>query len=269
MVQQFQQAPQPERRSRVKSEHRYPVYDLDSSITVARAIRDQGGGSADQPHLASYLGYKSTKSGSFITRVAAARAFGLIENSGPFLVSTPLANAIITPEHPGRDDVNARLQAFMNVPLYRSLYERYKGTQLPPEMGLRNALETHYGVPRARTQLAYRVLMDSAGQAGLYEARGGARTHWVTPVIHETNDETGEEWEPAVPPTGEETRGQLSQPQPQSQTQPSHIDPIERLRQVLVEKVKEVDATDLETIREYIKEIKELGELKEKNQRDQ
>jgi len=263
MVQQFEQAPQPAGRSRVKSEHRYPVYDLENSIALARAIRDQGGGSADQPHLASYLGYKSTKSGSFITRVAAARAFGLIENSGSFLVPTPLANAIIAPEHPGRDDVSARLKAFMNVPLYRRLYDRYKDTQLPPPMGLRNAMETHYGIPRARTQLAYRVLMDSAGQAGLYEARGGARTHWVTPVIHETGDEAAEEWAQTVPPTGVEAHGELAQPQPQLQTQAAQIDPIERLRQILVEKVREVPATDMETIREYIKEIEKLGERKE------
>jgi len=263
VVQQFQQAPQPARRSRVKAEHRYPIYDLESSIAVARAIREQGGGSADQPHLASFLRYSSTKSGSFITRIAAARLFGLIENKERLLVATPLANAIIAPEHPGRDDVRARFEAFMAVPLYRSLYDRYKDTQLPPEMGLRNAMETQYGIPRARTQLAYRVLMDSAGQAGLYEARGGARTHWVAPVIHETDDKAAEQWAQTIPPTGAEARGELSQPQPKLQTQATQVDPIERLRQVLVEKVKEVPATDLDLIREYIEEIKKLGERTE------
>jgi len=263
MVQQFQQAPQPGRRSRVKAEHRYPIYDLESSITVARAIREQGGGSADQPHLASFLGYSTTKSGSFITRIAGARLFGLIESGERLLVPTALASAIIAPEHPGRDDVRARFEAFMAVPLYRSLYERYKDGQLPPEMGLRNAMETHYGIPRARTQIAYRVLMDSAGQAGLYDARGGARTHFVAPVMAEARDEAAEQWAQTLPPQVGEVRAELSQSRPELQTQATQVGPIERLRQVLVEKVKEVPATDLDLIREYIEEIKKLGERTE------
>jgi len=263
MVQQFQQAPQPSGQTRVKREHRYPVYDLDSSIAVARTIRDQGGGSADQAHLAGFLRYSSPKNGAFITRIAAARVFGLIESKERFLVPTPLASAIIAPEHPGRDDVRARFEAFMHVPLYRSIYERYKNAQLPPEMGLRNAMETHYGIPRARTQIAYRVLMDSAGQAGLYDARGGARTHFVAPVIAEVRDEAAEQWAQTLPPQVGEVRAELSQSRPELQTQATQVGPIERLRQVLVEKVKEVPATDLDLIREYIEEIKKLGERKE------
>jgi len=263
MVQQFQQQPRPASKTRVKAEHRYPVYDLDSSIAVARTIRDQGGGSADQPHLASFLSYSSTKSGAFITRIAAARIFGLVENRDRFLIPTQLARTIIAPEHPGRDDLRARFEAFMHVPLYRSLYERYKDGQLPPEMGFRNALETHYDIPRNRTQLAYRVLMDSADQAGLFEARGGARTHFVAPIIPETGYEATEPW-----PETEQIRGEVSQPHPELQIQVDQMDPMERLRRILIEKVKEVPATDLETIREYIKEIKELGGEKEERNRE-
>jgi len=255
MVEQFQQAPQARHQSRVKAEDRYPTYDLDSSIAVARAIRDQGGGSADAPHLASFLQYSTTRSGSFISRIAAARLFGLIERKDRFLVPTLMANAILAPERPGADDVRARWEAFLNVALYRSLYDRYKDTKLPPEMGFRNALETHYSIPRNRTQLAYRVLMDSANQAGLFEARGGAQTHFIAPTIPDGGEEMPE------PKLGEAS-GELSQRPPEMQTQPTQFDPIQRLRQVLVEKIKEVPATDMETIREYIKEIKELGDRK-------
>ena len=105
--------------------------------------------------------------------------------------------------------------------------------------------------------------MDSAGQAGLYEARSGVRTHFVAPVIPEIGDEAAEQWPQTLPPETGEVRGELSQPQPELQTQVDQIEPIERLRRILIEKVKEVPATDLETIREYIKEIKELGGEKE------
>jgi len=255
MVQQFQQPKGAPHQSRVKAENRYPVYDLNDSIAVARTIRDQGGGATDLPHLASYLGYSTTKSGAFITRIAAARLFGLIENRERFVAPTALAHKIMMPERPGDEDVMARFDAFLNVPLYRNLYERYKPTQLPPEMGLRNAMETHYGIPRGRTQLVYRVLMDSAEQAGLFEARAGARTHFVAPLARQSEIEASSaEWE--------NPEARLEQQPPVMQTPAPPADPIERLRQVLVEKVREVPATDMETIREYIKEIKELGDRK-------
>ena len=187
----FEQTAQARPQTRVKAEHRYPVYDLDDSIAVARAIRDQGGGSATIQQLGSFLNYSSTRSGSFISRMAAARQFGLIQSSDRFINPTALANRIIAPEHPGVDELVARIEAFMNVPLYRSLYERYKNGPLPQEMGVRNVLETHYNIPRARTTVAYRVFMDSAEQAGFFQARAGARTHLVMPVIrpHEGEDQ--------------------------------------------------------------------------------
>ena len=260
MVQQLDDAREPGPRTRVRAENRYPVYDLDSVVAMAMSIRDDGGGRADHPHLASYLNYSGTNNGAFLHRIAAARLFGLVEKSGKYLVLTPLANRILAPEHPGEDDLRARHQAFMNVPLYRQLYDRYQSGPLPPEAGLRNAFETHYGVPRARTQRAYRVFMGSADQAGLFRARGGARTHLVAPAIPAPDEDTSaEEWAQTQPPEQGEIRGELAQPVPQAQMQQPNT--IRRLRQALVEKIREVPADDLDKIREYIKEIKELGEL--------
>lgn len=265
MVQQFQQADQPARQGRVKAESRYPVYDLDSSIDVARAIRDRGGGTATQQQLASFLSYKSITSGAFITRIAAARLFGLIETNGQFLTVSRLASVILAPERPGVDDQKGRVEAYFNVPLYRSLYERYKSGQLPPEMGLRNALETHYGVPRARTQIAYRVLMDSAGQAGLYSTREGQRTHWVIPIVEAGDDQTGETWDTTQPPLSVPMVHEVTRPPTQLRAEAS---PTRRLRQILVDKVREIEASDLETLHEYLKLIDELEE-KERREKEE
>ena len=130
-------------------------------------------------------------------------------------------------------------------------------------MGLRNALETHYNVPRARSQVAYRVFMDSAEQAGFFQARAGARTHLVMPVIRPAEGE--ELFEPEEPTRDQETiRDQPPAPIELS----TESDLIKRLRQILVEKIREVPATDLETIREYIKQIKELGHETESQEQE-
>lgn len=250
----LEQRPQKRSYKRVKAEHRYPVYDLNSSIEVARAIRDRGGGSVTLAQLASFLDYSGTNNGAFIRRVAAARLFGLVEDSGQFVGLAPLARAILAPERPGEDDRRGRADAFKRVPLYRSLYERYRTGPLPPEAGLRNTLETQYELPRAQTERAYRAFMESADQAGFFEARGGARTNLVMPIIPggvPPNVEFEEESQEPIP----EIRAEPSQPQPQLSAE---VDVIKRLRLVLVEKIREVPADNLDTIREYIKEIKEL-----------
>ena len=41
------------------------------------------------------------------------------------------------------------------------------------------------------------------------------------------------------------------------------VDVFRKLQEALVEKIREVPASDLDTIREYIKEIKELKEFRE------
>lgn len=249
-----------------RAENRYPVYDLADSVEVARAIRERGGGLADQPHLASLLNYNSTRSGAFITRLAAARRFGLVANQGQHIVPTALAMRILAPEHPGADDVQARLDAFMNVLLYKSLYHRYKDTGLPREAGLHNALETAYGIPRGQAPIAARVFLASAAQAGFFEAHGGAQTHLVMPRL--TTAAPIEQFpaaplpemaeDDAKPPT--QTIGPLGIPAP------GDTDVIEHPRHILVEKLRDVPATDLETIREYIRTIKELGEQQAKEE---
>ncbi|MBE0611045.1 MAG: hypothetical protein IH609_16810 [Dehalococcoidia bacterium] len=243
----------PAAKSRVKAEYRYPVYDLADSVTVAKTIRERGGGAATADALASYLNYGGTNNGAFLNRVGSARMFGLIERQGDSYIPSDRAMRIIAPERPGIDDVAAMADAFRAVPLYGVLITRYRGQPLPPETGLRNAMETQYGVPKARTQIAYRVFMDSAATAGYFNARGGARTHLVQPQIgaatpHPTEQIPGE--------TEHDPRQESEAPPLRPMAALTSI--IERLQEALVEKIRDVPADDLEKVREYIKEIKAL-----------
>jgi len=253
-------APSP--KSKVKAEYRHPVYDLNSSLDVARIIRERGGGAATGEQLAGFLGYAGTNNGAYLTRLASARYFGLVEREDSSYVATPLALRILLPEHPGVDDRRARIEAFERVPLYRVLRDRYRGVALPPEVGLRNALEHQYGIPNAKTQIVYRVFMDSAEQAGYFDARAGARTHLVQPQIgvaipHPADGSALDQEEI------EEIQSERTSPPPQQRPLASG-GIFERLQEALVEKLRDVPADDLEKVREYIKEIRELEELKPK-----
>lgn len=161
---------------------RFPGYDLTTCIDVARSIHAKGGGQATPEALASYLGYKGTNNGAYLTKVAAARYFALISKAGPVFVPTGLAHQILSPVYP-QDAQKALIDAFMSVDLFRKVYEDFKGRELPPETGMLNALRNQYGVAPARAKDAYRTLMDSADTAGFFSTKAGARTHLIMPWV--------------------------------------------------------------------------------------
>lgn len=182
-------------KERRRSEIGFPAYGLVDSITVAKTIHERGGGVVTPEQLSAFLGYKGTNNGAYITRVAAARQFQLIQGggrSGQFSI-TPLAQRFLMPVYP--EDARAALvDAFMNVELFKAVYEEFRGKELPPEFGLKNLLRSRFGI--VRQDVAYRVLMDSAEQAGLFSTKG-SRTQLIIPQVQRVPT-------PAPKPEGDE-----------------------------------------------------------------
>jgi len=182
------------KKVRLTSGTRFAAYGLGDSIALAKAIHEKGGGRASHDQLAAFLGYSSTNNGAFLDRMASAKTFGLVTGGRHELMITTRAQQILMPEYP--EQVRGHLiEAFMEVPLFKAVYEEYHGKELPPEFGLKNALRTRFAITPSRINDAYRSLMESADMAGLFEVRG-SRTQLIIPAM------------PAVaarrPPTDEE-----------------------------------------------------------------
>lgn len=148
----------PERRTR--STIGFPYDDLDSAVGVARAVHGRGGRCA-MDELAAALGYSGVNNGAFRTRVAAARTYGLIIVARDGIELTTIGQAVVDPNQEAR----ARAEAFLAVPLYSRVYERYRGTVLPPQVGLERVFE-ELGVSGKQTDKARQVFYRSAEQAG-------------------------------------------------------------------------------------------------------
>jgi hypothetical protein len=70
---------------------------------------------------------------------------------------TDLGKRIVDPEtHDG-----ARAEAFLRVPLYRAIFDRYRGVKLPPDPGLESEM-VGLGVSTKQTERARQVLQRSA-----------------------------------------------------------------------------------------------------------
>jgi hypothetical protein len=170
-------------RPRPTAEQRYPKYDLTTCIDLADKVKNKGGNDCSVEHLGAFLGYTNTTGGGFATKVANARMFGLIETVQGRYRITPRAETILYPASEAERQ-RALTEAFLNVPMYSRVYEMHRGQRLPAALGLKNLLHREFQIPVGdQVTLALRVMMDSAEQAGMFQATQGQRTKMVLPVI--------------------------------------------------------------------------------------
>lgn len=152
--------------------YKWPRFDLEPSLEVANAVLDQGGGQVDSPQLAALLQYQNAASGTFANRLAAAKMFGFVEGQSPRIRSTRLAERILRPVYP-EDAHEARLEAFLNVPLFKAFFDAFEGRTLPETKGgVENALKSQFGVEDKHAGTARVKLFNSAEQAGLFRVAG-------------------------------------------------------------------------------------------------
>lgn len=173
-------------KQRPQSKTRFPYRNLSEGVTVARKIHDAGGSCA-RDQLAALMGHKSTKSGSFVTRLGAAKMFGLVEKAsdGKFR-TTQRGKNIVAPVSPQRE-TKAKVDAFLAVELFRKVYRQHEGSGLPGEDGLRNLLGSDYGVIESRIRPTVRIMLDSAEYAGFFSTTGD-RSRMVIPVAPSGDD---------------------------------------------------------------------------------
>jgi len=172
-----------------QSETQVPYYDLDNAVKVARALHVQAGGVCDRTQLAALLGH-TAKSGAFVSRVAAARMFGLVERvDGGRLRVTTRGKAIVAPVDPQKA-AQAKVDAFLAVELFRKVHDHYKGASLPNAAGLQNVFENDYGIGKSRAAPAVRIMRRSAESAGFFETAGSSQM--VEPMNLNLPENTGQ-----------------------------------------------------------------------------
>ena len=148
------------RKIRQRSVYLFPAYGFSTALDFARRVEEGGAGSLSEHTLAVDLGL-SVKSSGFRLKSLTARQFQLLSKQGDALNATPTAKAILKPTS-NADALNGYRQAFMAIPLFRAVAERYRGQYLPDSQSLRNVLEREFHVGRSRVQQAEKLLMESA-----------------------------------------------------------------------------------------------------------
>jgi hypothetical protein len=151
---------------------------LESAVELAQTINDRAGSSAENEELAVWMG-QTAAGGTFRTRLGAAKMFGLIETGQGRATLTQLGRDVLN----GSGKANSsRVTAFLNVELFKVMYDQYKGNALPPPPAIERQVE-QLGVSPKQKERARQTFMKSAQYAGFIDAATG---RFVKPGIAQT-----------------------------------------------------------------------------------
>jgi hypothetical protein len=123
----------------------------------------------------------SPKSSSFRMQLSAARMFGLVETFSGHHKLSLLGRMIVDPQR----EREARARAFQNVPLFKAIFDNYKGGVLPPAAALEREM-VGMGVAEKQTSKARQVFERSAEQGGYFEH---GKSRLVMPAVAVRPDE--------------------------------------------------------------------------------
>ncbi|MGO9449703.1 MAG: hypothetical protein ACLQDV_01470 [Candidatus Binataceae bacterium] len=144
----------------------FPYGDLNDALSVAKAIYNNSGDQADMDQLAEWMKHDNVNSGAFRVKVAAARIFGLASVDGNKIALLQLGRDTQDPTSEAR----SRALALLNVPLYRKIFETYRGRPLPDDKGLEKVMES-VGVASKQTDRARQTFQRSAEQAKVFNEK--------------------------------------------------------------------------------------------------
>lgn len=160
----------PVKRTRERSTIEFPYSDLESIVEMVRTLHTRAGTQCEDVQLAAWMN-QTASGGGFRSRLSAGRMFGLIETNGAHVTITPLGLDSIDDER----GPSARAEGFLRVPLYKLMYEQYKGYSLPPPAAIESQME-NMGVARKQKDRARQTFTKSAQYAGYIDAATGRFT---------------------------------------------------------------------------------------------
>jgi hypothetical protein len=199
-----------EGKKQQRSSIAFPYVDLAEVINLAKAIHENvGSGSCSGDQLAAWIGQSPNSSG-FRLRLSAGRLFGVLNTDGDIRL-TDIGHSLMDP----KTAQEGRARAFLMVPLYRAVFERFRGRVVPPTQGFENELVT-LGVASTLKDRARSVLERSAEQAGFYKH---GRDRLIQPALPPSREEATEK-------SDEASQDQLKVTSPSNAVTGLNLDPL-------------------------------------------
>jgi hypothetical protein len=151
--------------ARQRSTIAFPYADFGAVEAAVHSIhKNVGHGSCSLPQLAAWVNF-SPKSSGLRTLISAARLFGVIESDGS--EGNRLSQLGIRVVDPAQARA-AKAEAFLRVPLFSALFQKYEAGLTPPSIALEAEI-VGLGVSEKQKKRARQVFESSARQTGFRE----------------------------------------------------------------------------------------------------
>ena len=171
-----------QKSERLKRGSNPPCIGLADAFVIVKSIYEQGGGEASFELMSRITG-NSHSSSSFIKKVGALKAYGLVTEQNEVISLTDQGTAIAAPKSQHLEAI-AKKSALQNVPVFSKIYDRHKGKLLPADEFLKNIIEQDAGIPRDLSSEWAKAFRAAARTAGLLYDRPDGKTQIVeNPVV--------------------------------------------------------------------------------------
>jgi hypothetical protein len=197
-----------------------PSLNLEEASDITNRIYELAGSEASYDVVSRITG-NSTRSSTFLNKIITLKNYGLITDVNRTITLTESGRKIAGPRTP-TERALALKQAFLNIGLYSTVYEKFKGRLLPPDEFLINTFADY--VPTRELASAWMdSFKKSAKKAGLLELRQDGKivvletinpSHHaefiepeLPPVEQKKEEVPASVVQPSRPPTGSEYSG--------------------------------------------------------------
>lgn len=150
-------------QARTQSTIEFPYLDEENAVEIATGVHEVGGSGCDWDQLAAHL-KQAAQGGGFRLRMICAKQFGLVTYDRGKIALTSLGLRVVDPQQQRA----AKVEAFLQVPLYKAVYDKFRGGTLPPLAGLEREMQA-LGVAPKQADKARQAFQRSAKYAGFFE----------------------------------------------------------------------------------------------------
>ncbi|MBX7137114.1 MAG: hypothetical protein K1X83_03950 [Oligoflexia bacterium] len=125
---------------------KYPRHTLEKVLRIPRAIVEQNAGKpCTEKEAASFVGVGLN--GPFRVEISSASKYGLLDRPEQGKIGvTELAKKIIRPQKP-QEELSGLRGAVLNAPEISTVYQHYRGENLPDPQFFNNALTDKFKIP--------------------------------------------------------------------------------------------------------------------------
>lgn len=139
----------------------YPPYSLEETLRFITTIEKLGSRNVSESVVLKELDIKQPNTKSYWGKVTSAKQFGLLIVEGKNYTLTEKARLILRPKDEGSKK-SVLMESFLNPELYKELYEKFGGQQLPPPETLANILFHDHGLNVNVSSDAAKAFIESA-----------------------------------------------------------------------------------------------------------